>query len=118
MVPALFCPSATVPGLWLLLGLGDASAACKLRSLAAFYVKHSPYIPATTHPPTELHCYVSPVLRQIRLSTSRIEAEQWVGACGGSGCIALEVRGARAEAKGKGDGGGRRWEVGGALVCT
>ncbi|KAI7841185.1 hypothetical protein COHA_005151 [Chlorella ohadii] len=39
----------------------------------------------------ELHCYVSPVLRQIRLSTSRIEAEQWVGACGGSGWIALEM---------------------------
>lgn len=45
--------------------------------------------------PAELHCYVSPVLRQMRLSTSKIEAEQWVGACGGAGWIALEVRGWR-----------------------
>ncbi|EFN57988.1 hypothetical protein CHLNCDRAFT_142147 [Chlorella variabilis] len=41
------------------------------------------------HP--DVQCYVSPILHQIRSSTSRIEAEQWVNANGGAGWIALEV---------------------------
>lgn len=48
---------------------------------------------ALSHPaPAELHCYVSPILHQIRCSTSRIEAEQWVHANGGCGWIALQAR--------------------------
>jgi hypothetical protein len=39
----------------------------------------------------ELHCYASPILHQIRTSTSKVEAEQWVHANGGAGWIALQV---------------------------
>lgn len=65
--------------------------------------------------PAELHCYVSPVLRQMRLSTSKIEAEQWVGACGGAGWIALEVRGILVEVSG---GAGVAWERGACCAGT
>ena len=34
---------------------------------------------------------MSPILHQIRTSTSKIEAEQWVDANGGAGWIALQV---------------------------
>lgn len=57
-------------------------------------VRASP--PAPPAIPTELHCYVSPVLREVRISTSRIEAEQWTHSCGGCGWIALEVSAAAA----------------------
>lgn len=39
----------------------------------------------------EIYCYVSPILHQIRCSTSKIEMEQWIGAKGGAGWIALQV---------------------------
>ncbi|PSC70354.1 serine threonine kinase isoform A [Micractinium conductrix] len=39
----------------------------------------------------ELHCYVLPVLSQIRCYTSRLEAQQGIHACGGAGWAALEV---------------------------
>jgi hypothetical protein len=42
--------------------------------------------------PADIQCYVSPILHQVRLSTSKTEAEQWVHASGGSGWIALQVR--------------------------
>ena len=44
-------------------------------------------------PAPDVHCFVSPILHQIRTSTSKIEAEKWVGANGGAGWIALQVRG-------------------------
>lgn len=34
---------------------------------------------------------MSPILHQIRCSTSKIEIEQWIGAKGGAGWIALQV---------------------------
>jgi hypothetical protein len=40
----------------------------------------------------ELFAFVSPALGQIRLCTSKIEAEHWVHSCGGVGEVGLEVR--------------------------
>ena len=50
--------------------------------------------PCSTHflLSTEIYCYVSPILHQIRCSTSKIEMEQWIGAKGGAGWIALQVQ--------------------------
>jgi SNF2 family DNA or RNA helicase len=39
----------------------------------------------------EIYCYVSPILHQIRCSTSKIEMEQWIGTKGGAGWIALQM---------------------------
>ncbi|KAL4447266.1 hypothetical protein ABPG77_007299 [Micractinium sp. CCAP 211/92] len=39
----------------------------------------------------DVHCFVSPILHQIRTSISKIEAEQMVGASGGAGWIALQM---------------------------
>ncbi|KAL4443632.1 hypothetical protein ABPG75_011369 [Micractinium tetrahymenae] len=39
----------------------------------------------------DVHCFVSPILHQIRTSISKIEAEQMVGATGGAGWIALQM---------------------------
>lgn len=41
--------------------------------------------------PAEVHCFVSPILQQIRATTSKVEAESWVNAWGGAGWVALEV---------------------------
>lgn len=54
----------------------------------------------------ELHCYVLPVLSQIRCYTSRLEAQQGIHACGGAGWAALEVR--RMDGRMGGGGQGRR----------
>lgn len=51
--------------------------------------------------PADLHAYFSPILHQIRISTSRIEAEQWVHATGGAGWIALQVGPARVHRPGR-----------------
>ena len=70
--------------------------ACHSPALASVARTRPPGLPAPPH--ADLHCYVSPILHQVRCSTSRIEAEQWVHANGGAGWIALQARAAGAGA--------------------
>ena len=69
-----------------------ALAASPLSPCATNNRRIPPPPPYPTSCPADVQCYVSPILHQIRSSTSRIEAEQWVNANGGAGWIALEVR--------------------------
>ncbi|GAB4816669.1 hypothetical protein N2152v2_003715 [Parachlorella kessleri] len=46
-------------------------------------------VPLPNNP--EMTCYASPILHQLRVSTSKTEAEQAVGVCGGSGWLALQM---------------------------
>ncbi|EFN53289.1 hypothetical protein CHLNCDRAFT_136932 [Chlorella variabilis] len=41
------------------------------------------------HP--EVFAFICPITGQMRFTTSKIEAQQWVHACGGTGLVALEV---------------------------
>lgn len=39
----------------------------------------------------EVFCFVSPVLGQLRMSSSKSSIQQWTHSCGGAGLVALEV---------------------------
>jgi len=59
----------------------------------------------------ELFCYVSPILGQVRISASKIEAQQGVHATGGAGSIWLQVRVGVIESCGACHGWQHCWKV-------